>query len=341
MRSIRASAFLRSALPVLLVAAALGACELPRAHGDANAIIVASSAGLWDEIEPVVEGSLAPTVQTVRNERTFRVTWQDPEDLGDWGNLRRFRQVLVIGHPGEDWVSEALERRDRDEPLSPPEIVQVDDVWARGQQVSILVLPEEGQPDAVRALAGPLNELLDTQYRAFARSRMFASGRNEDLADSLRTALGFSLEFPRVYRYTVRDSVFRFRNDNPSPRELIREITVTWETPIPDDMPDQDELLAWRTGLADTYYADGQLLDTTIVSFRPVELDGLSAVELQSAWVSAPDAWPAGGPFLARAVRCPDQDRLYLIDAWLYAPSRDKYEYMIQIQTILDTFRCS
>jgi len=31
---------------------------------------------------------------------------------------------------------------------------------------------------------------------------------------------------------------------------------------------------------------------------------------------------------------------MYLIDAWLYAPGKEKYEYMIQLQTILNTFRC-
>ena len=34
------------------------------------------------------------------------------------------------------------------------------------------------------------------------------------------------------------------------------------------------------------------------------------------------------------------QDRMYLLDAWLYAPGKEKYEYMIQLQTILGSFRC-
>jgi hypothetical protein len=31
---------------------------------------------------------------------------------------------------------------------------------------------------------------------------------------------------------------------------------------------------------------------------------------------------------------------VYLLDAWLYAPGRPKHEFMIQLSTILDTFRC-
>jgi hypothetical protein len=39
-------------------------------------------------------------------------------------------------------------------------------------------------------------------------------------------------------------------------------------------------------------------------------------------------------------VPCPAQDKTYFIDAWLFAPGKKKYEYMIQLQTILNSFRC-
>ena len=40
------------------------------------------------------------------------------------------------------------------------------------------------------------------------------------------------------------------------------------------------------------------------------------------------------------SVACPAQDRLYFLDSWLYAPGKDKWEYIIQLETILQTFRC-
>jgi hypothetical protein len=143
-----------------------------------------------------------------------------------------------------------------------------------------------------------------------------------------------------VYRYAVRDSVFRFRNDNPSPTERLREVAVTWVSPLPDEDPTREELKQWRVDFASEYYVDPQDLDTRIVSYREIEVNGASGVELQSAWVNPPDRWVAGGPFITRALRCPEQDRLYLMDAWLYAPGQDKYEFMIQLETILNSFRC-
>ena len=318
----------------------LAGCDQPRAHGDANAIIVGAHTDLWERIEGVVEETLEPTIQTVTDERTFRVTWQDPTEGTHWGNLRRFRQVLVIGEEEDPWVADALAQRGRDVALSPPQILQVQNVWARGQQVSILLLPSADQDAAVRSLAAELQEILDRQYREFILTRMYVSGRDTVLADSLQSNVGFSLEFPNVYRYIVQDSVFRFRNDNPSPAELIREIGITWQSPAPETFPTQEEMEVWRLEFAAQYYNDPQELDPSIVSLLEIEVGGRPALEYQSAWRSPPDAWPAGGPFITRAVRCPDQNRLYLMDAWLYAPGRDKYEYMIQLQTILNSVRC-
>lgn len=324
-----------------LVILGLAACEQPRAHGDAHAIIVGASPELWDDVEDIVHEALQPTILTVREEESFRVTWQDPRAGEDWGNLRRFRQVLVIGSENDPWVADALARADRTAPRSPPEIVQAQNVWARGQQVSVILTPEEDQAEAVRELAGPLHDILAEQYRAFVRNRMFVSGRDTILADSLQTQVGFRLVLPNVYRHSVRDTIWRFRNDNPSPAELIREIGVTWWAPAPEADPTAEELAEWRRSFAESYYNDPQLLDeATFAAYGDVEVNGVEGVELQSAWVSPPEAWPAGGAFITRALRCPEQDRMYLLDAWLYAPGRDKYEYMIQLETILDSFRC-
>ena len=318
---------------------AIAGCELPPAHGDANAFIVGASPELWAQVEEVFLEAMEPTIQTVRNERPFRITHQDPTELRDWGLLARFRQILVLGVEGDPWIDEALAVME--EPVNPaPSIFQVLNVWARGQQVSVLLLPQTGQVEAVRQLAGQLHDVLNEQFQAYARTRMFISGEDLALEDSLAANGGFSLRLPTVYQYSTRDSVFRFRNDNPSPAELIREVSVSWQSPASGVDPTAEELRGWRDEFSSEYYNDPQVVDTTMVSYGQAEVNGRSGVEYQAAWVSPPGAWPAGGPFITRTMRCPSQDRVYFLDAWLYAPGRGKYEYMIQLQTILDSFRC-
>ncbi len=326
----------RCRLAVLsLCALSLSGCDRTVAWGEVNSIIVGASAELWETSGDSIANGLQPTIFTVRDERTFRITHQDP--LGsDWGRLREFRQVLLIGTAEDPWISEALDARSRDEPLNPPEIFQLYDLWALGQLVTVLLLPPGGGADEVEARLDDLLALFDGQYREYAHARMFISGLDSLLADTLRAAGGFALQLPVIYRWSQEDSVFIFRNDNPDPSQLIREVAITWRSPIPDPLTDAD-MLDWRLSLSRNYYADEQLVTEEV---EPGRAAGDDAREIHGVWESAPGAWPAAGPFLTRTRACPGQDRLYLIDSWLYAPGRDKYEYMLQLRYILDSFEC-
>ena len=321
----------------VLLTSLLTGCERPRAWGDRNAIIVATSEEQWAAVGEMVESALEATIVTVRSENTFRVTHQVPTGEG-WRNLQRFSQLLLIGALDSPWMAEALALADR-ESFSPPEIFQVEDLWARGQTATVLLLPSEGA-DGVDEMLEPLHELLDGQYRMWVRNRMFMSGLDSLLADTLWNEAGFSLLLPLVYQRRTVDSVYIFLNDNPTPSELIRQIAVTWRSPIPEELG-QDELLAWRQVLTDRYYKYPQAVDMELAQTRRLEMGDMVLEELRAVWANPPeDQFPAGGPMITWSVPCPAQGRHYLVDAWLYAPGKDKYEYMLQLETILSTFRC-
>lgn len=331
----------RRILAALLLLPILAACEKQQAYGDANAIVVGTPADRWSGISDRVQEGLQPTIFTVRNEQTFRLRQEDPEHP-DWPLLRQFRQVLLIGSPDEPFMAEAVESaRGRGEDVTHPGLVQTFDVWARGQVVSLMLVPPGGGPDVLAPLVDSLHVLLDRQFRQISTTRMYASGRNDSLMVQLQRDHGFSLDFPRVYYWDRQDSVFVFRNDNPDPTRLIRQVAVTWRTPIPAEPPTVEQLVEWRQGMVDGYYQDEQVTEVDQAEFTRGRLDGREMVQLQAVWANPPGSdWPRGGPMTLRAVSCPEQDRLYLVDAWLFAPGDDKYQYMIQLETILNSFRC-
>ena len=93
--------------------------------------------------------------------------------------------------------------------------------------------------------------------------------------------------------------------------------------------------------MAATYYGTPQNVDLSRVEESEIEVDMRPGRQIQAVWENPPELdWPAGGPFITRAIWCPSDERTYLLDAWLYAPGQDKYEYMLQLNTILDSFQC-
>lgn len=324
---------------VLLLPVILSACaEEQGAYGDASSIVTAVTAEVWSQVEDSVYAALEPTIYTVRDEKMFTVTHVDPADGAIWEDLKRFRQLLVVGPADAPWVAPVLETADAGADDGP--LVQASDVWARGQTVTALVTGATSVEADLLASLDDLHALYDRQYRQLAEARMFISGRDSALVDTLMNRAGFSLMLPTVYTWAARDSVYIFRNDNPDPSELIRQVAVTWASPIPLGMEGED-FLAWRQELAQAYYTDEQVAELDNLEAGRFTFDGLDAYQIQAVWQSPPGAWPAGGPFVLRAVACPAQDRMYLLDAWLYAPGKEKYQYMIQLERILDSFRCA
>lgn len=333
---------MRNTSPLLLplvISPLLSACGEPtRSWGELNSIIVATSDDRWLGVQDMVESALEVPIVSVRSEKTFVVTQQDPA-LPAWDRLQRFRQLLLIGTTDDPWMTDALARTERTA-FDPPEVFQVEDIWSRPQTITVMLLSTD-DPAEAEPLLEPLHDLLDSQYREWVRARMFMSGRNEALADSLWNIAQFSIVLPQLYQRRQEDSVFMFRNANPDPSELLRQVTVTWR-PYSSEAISADELLAWRQVVADRHFAYPQVHDLELLRTRRLQQGDIFMNEVRAVWANPPDdPYPAAGPFITRAVACPHQDRHYMVDAWLYAPGKDKYQYLLQLETILDSFRCS
>ncbi len=306
------------------------------AHGAENSIIVVAVDSLWSQVQDSVDQALETRVYTVRPEKTFKLTQVSPESQ-DWVTLRQFRQVLAVGTAQDQWVAQALKKSSEPAP-SPPAVVQVNDVWVRGQRVTILVLPREGSARAMISLLPKLHSLLDQEYRVYAHQRMFASGTNDTLAAALKKDAGFSLRLPNIYlKRDINDSTYVFFTDKTEGDPLVRWITVTWRTGAKP--MNADAILDWRQQMAEGFYDWKQTVDTT--NLRTDSVPGFpDARQVAGVWDGKVKNFPQAGPFITRLIPCPAENRDYLLDAWLYAPASDKYEYMLQLDTILGSFDC-
>jgi hypothetical protein len=307
--------------------------------GDVNSVIVVADSALWSQVEDTVMSALQPQVFAVRDEPAFNLTYT-LYGSDYWGDLQRFRQILVFGAPDDPWVARPLAVAGME--AEPGAIVEVNRVWAREQHVTVVVLPDEDDVATVHAALDSLASLMKTRYRGWARTRMYISGHDSALVDTLRNVGRFAIDIPVVYRWRRQnDSTFFFLNDNPDASQLVRWLTVSWY-PLPDAPPEPRMLLDRRDTLGASFYDWDQraVRDPARLQVRPIDRPEGGGIAIRGAWEGTDEGFPQGGAFILYSIDCPTQARRYLLDAWLYAPTRDKYQYMIQLETLLGSFRC-
>lgn len=321
---------------LLLGACTLLACNTPtrQAVGNASSIIVIAEDPLWREAGDSLMRVLEPRIFTVRSERTFDVSQFSPDDV-IWRDRRIFRNVLVIGRADAPWVQPVLERADA---AARDGLVQTTNVWARNQRVTALIANDA---PTVLQHAARLAHAIDSVFRADVTRRMYVSTPDSMLRDTLRRTYGFTLLLPKVYDVVRRDSsAVLYQNNTQVGGDLIRSLLVTWRPGVL--AATAEGALAWRDSVARTAYRPAHMTHDTIVRAEAAQVNGSRGVEVQGVWSGADASWPSSGPFLTRLVPCPAHDRTYLLDAWVFAPGpdRSKYEYLIQLNTLLNTFAC-
>ena len=149
-------------LPALLICLSITvACDTRGlSYGDPNSIIVVMAPERWEEVAEDVYTSLETRIVTVRDEKMFTVTYQEPYDEF-WPNLRRFQQMLVAGPPDAPWIQETFDRVGEEMPQ--PGIHELTDVWSRGQNVTVVLLSDGGGADELKSHLPAIHDMLDGQ----------------------------------------------------------------------------------------------------------------------------------------------------------------------------------
>ena len=323
---------------LLFALAPLAGCDAPTAFGEADSLIVVADSALWAEMEQETYDRLEPTLFTVRPERTFHVT-HVPRDGSELEQLLMWRQVLVFGPPSDPLIQEIGDNAGIAALPAAGEIVQAEDVWARGQLATGIVLDPQRRAESWSDALPELAALLDRQFRQYATSRMWVSGVDTAFARTLAARHGVTMRAPRIYHGTVgEDGVVRLRNDRPSPADRIRSILAEPRERV--DSLSADLVYEWRAGIDSVRYNVAQEIERGDRPPERLEVGGADAIQVQGIWRDEAE-YPAAGLFIARAVQCPETT--WFFDAWLYSPHPEdsKYEYILQLEEILDSFRCT
>ena len=322
-----------SASSVALAAACGGG---PEVEGPAHEVVVVASADRWSDLEQAVRGAIERRVSGVSDERVFSIVHQEPYAEG-WEERSRAPQIVAIGTAEDPWIQEVIAEAETQ--LHEPGLGRVLGVWAEGQVVNVLLLPEAGEGEDLEENLAALYAQLHADFRAMVRADLYASGAQNELADTLWENEGFGVLIPDTYAWSRTDSTFLFWPEGEVQAGVERRIAVTWLSPAPSSL-ELEEVLAWRERTAREHYGTPQRVTDRVTAER-LAFAGYVALEIRGQWVRTAEGGEREvGSLLTRVAVCEGQNRAYLLDSWLHAPESVTYEYIVQLETILDTFRC-
>jgi hypothetical protein len=70
--------------------------------------------------------------------------------------------------------------------------------------------------------------------------------------------------------------------------------------------------------------------------FRKITLNKNYTVEMRGLWRTSIKSM--GGPFVSHTIVDTEKELLYYVEGFIYAPGKDKREFMREIETIIRTF---
>lgn len=334
----RSSTAAAAPLLALLLLGAFGCGESrpPTMLAEYNVLVVTPDP-LWSTVSGVLDDSLGVRPFGLPAEDPLRLTQRDPEAVTT-SDLQRYRQVLVVGGTDVSFVADALEGSPAAADL--PALSTTRDVWAEGQEVTVLALPAGADEAGMRASLGEVGRTLHAGLTTWTLDRMYAGGTHPEI-DSATVAAGFGLDVPGIYDWRwASDSVLVAASRPNDMDPLLRTVLVTWR-PLDETASTPESLLDWREAVAATAYEGEQTTRRDPIEVSEVTTTGSPTLQVRGFWSAVVDGELRGGPTLMRVVDCPEQGRRYLLDSWIYAPNRGKYRYLIQLESILDSFRCA
>ncbi|WP_420580561.1 DUF4837 family protein [Reichenbachiella sp.] len=211
--------------------------------------------------------------------------------------------------------------------------------FARGQEILHLFGQTEKQ------LIGHLkrdkeilrNYLLNIEDKRISKS--IFKVREKQIEKTIRETHGFDVQVPYGYDLAKNQRDFIW----------IRLLDPDYEKNIfvhyrPFNSKDPfDDVLAFREEITSSYMRDVQkpeifmTLQKENMNIREVNFKGKYAKEVRGLWKLSDIS--GGGPFVSYVFVDESQKRMYYLEGYVYAPSKDKREFMQEIEVIINTFR--
>ncbi len=321
---------------MLLSIALLSACRSSplekRATGLAYEIVVTMDPEIWNsEAGKAVKAELLSDVPGLpQSEPSMRVTYAQPKDFN--GLLTYVRNILVVKVDPNIYTKATLTFQN--------------DEWAKGQTVATLTLPDKETlmtylNENPRILVGHF-----TQVELDRAAALLDKTFSVVVMDSVKKKFGCALKAPENMYYSSNSGApdfFWASNNAQTGRTDIVVYTFPYTDPNTFTM---DYLVAKRDSFMKAHmpgsYPDSYMTTETretfnIIDYTPITLNGKYCGVMRGLWRMQGDMM--GGPFVSHTRLDEANNRVVVVEAFVYSPESDKRNYMRRAEAALYTLR--
>ena len=212
------------------------------------------------------------------------------------------------------------------------------DKWAKGQLVVYIMGKNQADLAANIIRAFPrIAERIRKHDLEQLRAQTYVHGKANQVASVINETFGLKMDVPGDFQLAIKEDNFIWiRKDT---RDLTSNIAIR-TYPYKDaaqlekesiiDMRDRLGLKIEGSTLGS--YMQTNAVDLPVYTYNK-ELDGRFAIESRGIWEMTEDF--LGGPFINYAII--NGDKIYLIDAFVYAPGKDKRDYVQQLELVVSS----
>jgi len=322
-------------LPALFATAMLISCKdgkkvdyKPGSIGAVNSLAVVMDNELW-------RGKVGDKVRERFAETVVGLTWEEPlfsiEQMPTQvfsGSIRNRRNILYVQ---KDSVDVAHVKTN---------------MYATPQKVG--VIKGRTEDEIIEYLEANSDEFIDAfkDLELQVTQKNFLKSLNKETV--LQEKFGISLNLPSIYRIDVQKDNFiwierqiqkgtasiiayqmpgdYFKNDSTLVRDIVRMRDSIGATYIPGpDVPNKTTYMRTEPAFSPSVF--------------PTQINGKEAIEVKGIWDIK--NYPMAGPFLTYIIKDKENDRILVLEGFVFAPATNKRDDIFQLEAIMKTVRFS
>lgn len=317
-------------------------CSLKRESiGSHNKIIVVADSTVWAAVEPDLKAALERIIYTPQPEPIFSLLQKNPDELN---RITRLPNVLILGDLQEQGEMKKL----LDKLLSKESVARIEkneaflfqkkNAWALDQILAVMASEDvETLRKNIVEHRDKIFDVFDTFSETQTFRTIFSQLEQKELESKLMDEHGWSVRVPHDYHVAVDSSKLGYvwlRRFSPQ-----RWFSAYWEHVDDPSVLSKEWLLKKRAAFVDEFYDGDYVYEDTLITVREkvVDFNGRYAIRLDGVWQN--DKHVMGGPFRTYGFYNESDGRIYLLDLAVFAPGRQKYPYLRQLDAMAHTFR--